>query len=80
LSPDGLLVRQLVPLTVAEIKTKNGKFEPKQLAAYKTWWRSTFKRRDWRQRLLFDPYLIPDPRIILECASLLNLTEITVLY
>lgn len=53
----------LVPLTVAENKTKNGKFDREQLAAYKTWWRRTFKRRDWRQRLLFDPCLIPDPRI-----------------
>jgi hypothetical protein len=60
----------LVRLTVAENKTKNGKFDREQLAAYKTWWRRTFKRRDWRQRLLFDPCLIPDPRVILECAPL----------
>jgi hypothetical protein len=60
----------LVPLTVAENKRKNGRYDPKQLNAYKKWWRRTFKRRDWRQRLLFDPYLIPDPRIILECAPL----------
>jgi len=68
----------LVPLPVAENKTKNGKFDSKQLAAYKSWWRRTFRRRDWRQKLLFDPYLIPYPRIILECAPLRRQTGICV--
>jgi len=33
-------------------------------------WFNGKKPYEWRQRVLFDPNLIPDPRVLIECAPL----------
>jgi hypothetical protein len=53
----------LVPMTIAENRRKQKRFNAEELETYKRWYRKEFRPSwYWRQRTLFDVHLLIDPR------------------